>query len=143
MRAKTGIEGSGLAKSLKSIEAWAAAAAILFSFPLGATHLTSVRRPVEILRDRWGVPHIYAASAEDLFFLAQLFREPQIALHRFKNGGAGVGARQEFAHLHRLVGLGHDEQQLGMALQIVVARRVRIRRGPGKFQRLVLPAEFH
>lgn len=29
---------------------------------------TGVRQPVEILRDRWGVPHIYAANTHDLFF---------------------------------------------------------------------------
>ena len=27
-----------------------------------------MRKPVEILRDRWGVPHIYAQTLEDLFF---------------------------------------------------------------------------
>ena len=27
-----------------------------------------LRQPVEILRDRWGVPHIYAQTVEDLFF---------------------------------------------------------------------------
>src|SRR5947209_20295990 len=27
-----------------------------------------LRKPVEILRDRWGVPHIYAQTLEDLFF---------------------------------------------------------------------------
>ncbi|HUS06010.1 MAG TPA: penicillin acylase family protein [Bryobacteraceae bacterium] len=27
-----------------------------------------LKRPVEILRDRWGVPHIYAQNTEDLFF---------------------------------------------------------------------------
>jgi len=27
-----------------------------------------LRAPVEILRDRWGVPHIYATTSEDLFF---------------------------------------------------------------------------
>ena len=31
-------------------------------------HMTGVRQPVEILVDRWGVPHIYAANADDLFF---------------------------------------------------------------------------
>ena len=30
--------------------------------------LAGVREPVEILRDRWGVPHIYARNAPDLFF---------------------------------------------------------------------------
>ena len=27
-----------------------------------------LRKPVEILRDRWGVPHIYAQTVEDMFF---------------------------------------------------------------------------
>jgi penicillin G amidase len=30
--------------------------------------MKGVARPVEILRDRWGVPHIYASSSDDLFF---------------------------------------------------------------------------
>jgi penicillin amidase len=30
--------------------------------------VAGLRRPVEILRDRWGVPHIYAQTVEDLFF---------------------------------------------------------------------------
>lgn len=30
--------------------------------------LAGLKQPVEILRDKWGVPHIYAKSAEDLFF---------------------------------------------------------------------------
>jgi penicillin amidase len=35
---------------------------------LNAQHRTSVEKPVEILRDRWGVPHIYAGNTSDLFF---------------------------------------------------------------------------
>lgn len=34
----------------------------------GAVQLDGLEGPVEILRDRWGVPHIYARSEEDLFF---------------------------------------------------------------------------
>src|SRR3954468_19057199 len=30
--------------------------------------LTGLHQPVEILRDRWGVPHIYASNTDDLFF---------------------------------------------------------------------------
>src|ERR1700736_6931426 len=43
-------------------------AVVVFCLPLAADHMTFVRRPVEILRDRWGVPHIYASSSDDLFF---------------------------------------------------------------------------
>jgi penicillin amidase len=31
-------------------------------------HVAGLRQPAEILVDRWGVPHIYAASNEDAFF---------------------------------------------------------------------------
>ncbi len=34
----------------------------------GRIHLDGIHRPVEILRDRWGVPHVYADNMEDLFF---------------------------------------------------------------------------
>ncbi len=30
--------------------------------------LPGLRRPVEVLRDRWGIPHIYAQNEHDLFF---------------------------------------------------------------------------
>lgn len=30
--------------------------------------LPGLKQPVEILRDRWGVPHVYAQNAGDLFF---------------------------------------------------------------------------
>lgn len=34
----------------------------------GDLHLAGLLSPVEIIRDRWGVPHIYAANPHDLFF---------------------------------------------------------------------------
>jgi penicillin amidase len=34
----------------------------------GTVRLRGLKEPVEVIRDRWGVPHIYADSAEDLFF---------------------------------------------------------------------------
>jgi penicillin G amidase len=34
----------------------------------GEVVLGGLSRPVEVLRDRWGVPHIYAEGVEDLFF---------------------------------------------------------------------------
>jgi penicillin amidase len=36
--------------------------------PSTETHLPGLKRPVEILRDHWGVPHIYAENSDDLFF---------------------------------------------------------------------------
>lgn len=34
----------------------------------GNLRLAALRAPVEIIRDRWGVPHIYAQNDDDLFF---------------------------------------------------------------------------
>ena len=34
----------------------------------GSTSLAELRDTVEIIRDRWGVPHIYARNTDDLFF---------------------------------------------------------------------------
>ncbi|MCI0460482.1 MAG: penicillin acylase family protein [Gemmataceae bacterium] len=34
----------------------------------GEITLAGLKEPVEVLRDRWGVPHIYAKNAADLFF---------------------------------------------------------------------------
>lgn len=30
--------------------------------------LPGLKQPVEVLRDRWGVPHIYTKTSDDLFF---------------------------------------------------------------------------
>jgi penicillin amidase len=34
----------------------------------GEVAIPGLKEPVEVLRDRWGVPHIYARNADDLFF---------------------------------------------------------------------------
>ena len=34
----------------------------------GTLNVAGVREPVEVIRDRWGVPHIYARNVDDLFF---------------------------------------------------------------------------
>jgi penicillin G amidase len=34
----------------------------------GEIKLPGLKEPVEVLRDKWGVPHIYAKNADDLFF---------------------------------------------------------------------------
>jgi penicillin amidase len=44
---------------------------LLCSILVGSLHAEKVaglHQPVEILRDRWGVPHIYAKDSDDLFF---------------------------------------------------------------------------
>jgi len=34
----------------------------------GTLRLRGLTRPVTVLRDRWGIPHIYAEKQDDLFF---------------------------------------------------------------------------
>ena len=34
----------------------------------GEIQVPGLKEPVEVLRDRWGIPHIYAKNADDLFF---------------------------------------------------------------------------
>src|ERR1043166_9326016 len=34
----------------------------------GELKIAGLKEPVEVLRDKWGVPHIYAKNADDLFF---------------------------------------------------------------------------
>ena len=40
----------------------------LAMLPAWADKVSGLREPVEILRDKWGVPHIYAKNTDDLFF---------------------------------------------------------------------------
>ena len=42
--------------------------ALVTALTLAAQPATDLKAPVEILRDKWGVPHIYAQNADDLFF---------------------------------------------------------------------------
>src|SRR2546427_6850022 len=44
------------------------ASLIVQALHAGTIAVPGVRKPVEVLRDRWGVPHIYAQTLEDLFF---------------------------------------------------------------------------
>jgi penicillin amidase len=59
----------------------------LFRRPLaqtsGTIHLTGLQHDVEIIRDRWGVPHIYAQDPHDMFF-AQGFVHAQDRLFQME-----------------------------------------------------------
>lgn len=46
----------------------ALAAALAASLPAQEFRLAGLDKPVEILRDKWGIPHIYAQTQADLFF---------------------------------------------------------------------------
>lgn len=61
----------------------------------GELQLASLRRPVEVLRDPWGVPHIFAQTEEDLFF-AQGFVHAQDRLFQMDvNRRLGLGRLSE------------------------------------------------
>lgn len=47
----------------------------------GQLGVTGLRKPVTVLRDKWGIPHIYAENTEDLFF-AQGFVAAQDRLYQ-------------------------------------------------------------
>jgi penicillin amidase len=66
----------------------------------GEIALPDLKEPVEVFRDRWGVPHIYAKNADDLFF-AQGFVVAQDRLFQID--------------LWRRVGLGETSEVLGKA----------------------------
>ena len=36
--------------------------------PLATVHIPGLSEPVTVVRDSWGIPHIYAANEPDLFF---------------------------------------------------------------------------
>jgi penicillin amidase len=96
--------------------------------------VAGLKAPVEVLRDRWGIPHIYAASADDLFFaqgfVAAQDRLFQIDLWRRQGigetatvvGKAGVAA-DRFARLLKYRGdleaewasYGPDARQIAVA----------------------------
>ena len=50
----------------------------------GELNLPGLKEPVEIIRDKWGVTHIYARNQDDLFF-AQGYVVGQDRLHVFRH----------------------------------------------------------
>jgi penicillin amidase len=80
----------------------------------GSLRLPGLREPVQILRDRWGVPHIYAQNEHDLYF-AQGFVHAQDRLWQMElNRRLGQG---RLAELFGTIALPIDRMQriLGMA----------------------------
>src|SRR5215472_2650218 len=64
------VRSFALAKCVLLITAWVAPvrAQSQSTIPSETITLPSLRQPVEILIDHWGVPHIYAKNETDLFF---------------------------------------------------------------------------
>jgi penicillin amidase len=64
----------------------------------GEIVVPGLKEPVEVMRDRWGVPHIYARNQDDLFF-AQGFIAAQDRLFQID--------------LWRRVGMGETAEVIG------------------------------
>lgn len=58
----------GFAQAAETVETLRSKAAAVLSQVEGEIVLPGLQEPVEVLRDRWGVPHIYARNQDDLFF---------------------------------------------------------------------------
>jgi penicillin amidase len=85
----------------------------------GKLSLSQLQQPVEVLRDRWGVPHIYAQTNHDLF-VAQGFVHAQDRLWQMETQrrlGFGrlseiTGARTlDTDRYMRILGLGRSAQR--------------------------------
>ena len=60
--------------------------------------IPGLKQKVEILRDRWGVPHIYAQNADDLFLANGRCREPS------RQSRHGLEKRAHFLADHEMDG---------------------------------------
>lgn len=71
--------------SLLALVVWFTASprANLVQAPSAALQVAGLRQPVEILRDRWGINHIYASDEHDLFF-AQGYAAARDRLFQFE-----------------------------------------------------------
>ncbi|MBM3724977.1 MAG: penicillin acylase family protein [Acidobacteria bacterium] len=68
-QSKTGTSGPGSAAGQRRTIGLTLLLALAPVLPAAETvTVKGLKQPVEILRDRWGVPHIYAANDSDLFF---------------------------------------------------------------------------
>src|SRR5688572_31500155 len=70
------IAGAALAARQQPQEDFASLARASLARIDGTIAVSGLRDSVEVIRDRWGVPHIYARNTDDLFF-AQGFVQAQ------------------------------------------------------------------
>ncbi|MGC9347749.1 MAG: penicillin acylase family protein [Anaerolineae bacterium] len=82
----------------------------------GELSLRGLQAPVEVLRDRWGVPHIYAESTSDLF-IAQGFVHAQDRLWQME-----VNRRTAAGRLAEM--LGPDAVEMDRQMRTLTLRRV-------------------
>src|SRR5919106_6396872 len=78
----------------------------------GATRLQGLTQPVEILRDRWGINHIYAQNEADLFF-AQGYSAAKDRLFQFE-----VWRRQATGTVAEILGPRELKRDIGARLHM-------------------------
>ena len=79
--------------------ALALALALCWTLAAEPVHVAGLQQQVEILRDRWGVPHIYAATVHDLFF-AQGYIAAATVSSRSISGAASEPANSPKSSVH-------------------------------------------
>src|SRR5438876_7572376 len=91
----------------------AASAGSTGAAPTGATlRVDGLREPVDILRDRWGINHIYAANERDLFF-AQGYGAARDRLFQFE-----LWRRQATGTVAEILGRKELKRDIGARLQM-------------------------
>src|SRR5215203_5999344 len=80
--------------------------------PAGAVQIAGLSQPVEILRDRWGINHIYAQNEPDLFF-AQRYAAAKDRLFQFE-----LWRRQATGTLAEVVGQRELDRDRGARLHM-------------------------
>src|SRR5947207_822662 len=91
----------------------AAAAGSIGAAPTDATlRVDGLREPVEILRDRWGINHIYAKSESDLFF-AQGYSAARDRLFQFE-----MWRRQATGTVAEILGRKELKRDIGTRLHM-------------------------
>ena len=88
----------------RSLEALRAEGQAALSTLEGKLSVRGLRAPVEVIRDRWGIPHIYAQSEDDLFF-AQGYVQAQDRLFQME-----LWRRQTQGRLAEFLGAGWVER---------------------------------
>jgi penicillin amidase len=77
-----------------------------------AAIVAGLREPVDVLRDRWGINHIYAASEHDLFF-AQGYAAARDRLFQFE-----LWRRQATGTVAEILGRGELKRDIGTRLHM-------------------------
>src|SRR5215471_19032976 len=80
--------------------------------PVDTLRVSGLERPVDVLRDRWGINHIYAQSEHDLFF-AQGYNAAKDRLFQFE-----IWRRQATGTVSEILGRRELKRDIGTRLHM-------------------------